>query len=454
MTFNTSGLLTRTQETIDGLTSANTNEHLIMSAYDLPETDTVCYVETSTNLPDLAINTDIPDGFIVYIKDEDRFVVSSGVTWVNLDGTSAGVTYPYAIWTWGAGPELGGGVSINSRLSPGTIAGNSTDWTYVSNSPDGAVGHVLALKNNGSLWSWGNNFYGQLGDGTVTERLSPVSVSGGGTNWLAISAGGYHSIALKTDGSMWSWGMNGSGQLGIGTTTSKSSPVSVLGGNSWVKLSAGDYHNAAIKTDGTLWTWGYNDRGQLGDGVGNTYYSPITTAGGGTNWNQVSAGKSFTAAIKTDGTLWTWGWNTYGGLGDNTDTNRYSPVTTAGGGTTWSQVSAGTYHMTAIKTDGTLWTWGFNLYGQLGDGTKTSRRSPVTTAGGGTDWYSVSSGADFVAAIKTDGTLWTWGDGNTGKLANGGQTSRLSPATIIGGGNTWIQVSAGFYNAAAIKLQL
>ena len=149
-----------------------------------------------------------------------------------------------------------------------------------------------------------------------------------------------------------------------------------------------------------LWTWGSNGFGQLGDNTTTNRSSPITTAGGGSDWSQVSGGGGYTAAIKTDGTLWTWGYNNIGQLGDNTVTSRRSPITTAGGGTDWSQVSGGGYYTGAIKTDGTLWTWGRNDYGQLGDNMSTNRSSPGTTAGGGTDWSQVSCGQYHIAAIR------------------------------------------------------
>ena len=211
------------------------------------------------------------------------------------------------------------------------------------------------------------------------------------------------TAAVKTDGTLWTWGNNQFGKLGIDDTVNRSSPVTIAGGGTtWKQVSAGSRHAAAIKTDGTLWLWGINNNGHLGDDTNVSKLSPITTAGGGTDWSQVSAGGYHTAAIKTDGTLWTWGNNTYGRLGDNTTTTRSSPITTAGGGTNWKEVSTGVYgsHTAAVKTDGTLWTWGYNALGRLGTGNLTSRSSPGTTAGGGTNWSQVSAGADFTAAIN------------------------------------------------------
>ena len=319
------------------------------------------------------------------------------------------------------------------------------------------------IKTDGTLWTWGENFNGVLGDGTTTPRSSPGTTVGGGTNWNSLSIREYRCSAIKTDGTLWTWGRNERGQLGDGTTTNRSSPVTTAGGGTnWKQVSCGHIHTAAIKTDGTLWTWGHNFDGQLGTGDTTARSSPGTTAGGGTNWKQVSVSyegldfsRSFTAAIKTDGTLWTWGNNNgssffgSGNLGDGTTTNRSSPGTTAGGGTNWKQVSCG-YFMAAIKTDGTLWTWGTGG-DQLGAGALTSRSSPGTTVGGGTNWKQVSAGGITCAAIKTDGTLWTWGNNIYGQLGTGNTTGRNSPGTTAGGGTNWKQAYAGTLSTSAIS---
>ena len=162
-----------------------------------------------------------------------------------------------------------------------------------------------------------------------------------------------------------------------------------------------------------LFGWGNNGYGNLGDNTRTTRSSPVQTIAFGANWKQVSTGGNsnshFTAAIKTDGTLWTWGRNDWGGLGDNSVSQRSSPVQTVAFGTNWRQVSLGLHYAACVKTDGTLWTWGRNSYGQLGDNTRTNRSSPVQTVAFGANWKQVSCGESYTAAIKTDGTLWLWG---------------------------------------------
>ena len=253
----------------------------------------------------------------------------------------------------------------------------------------------------GGLWGCGYNSKGSLGDGTITYRSSPVQTIAGGTNWKQISHTGYHHTAIKTDGTLWVWGYNAYGQLGDNTIVPKSSPVqTIAGGTNWKYVSGGQFHTAAIKTDGTLWTWGYDFNGQLGDNTQVNKSSPVQTIAGGTNWKQVSMAHRHFAALKTDGTLWTCGYNVQGGLGDNTNTQKLSPVQTITGGSNWKQVSCGQHCTTAIKTDGTLWLWGWNGSTQLGDNTFTNRSSPIQTIAGGTNWKQVSAGGNYTSAIQ------------------------------------------------------
>ena len=349
--------------------------------------------------------------------------------------------------------QLGNGVTT-SRSSPGTNSLGGTDWKSVAC----GYGHTIGIKNTGAMWLWGRNESGQLGVGDTTNRSSPVSPAGGGTNWAMASAGFSHTAAIKTDGTLWTWGSNTHGQLGIGSTTARSSPGTITGWtnvweqNQWKSVSVSGGTAAAtlaIKGDGTLWLWGRNNFGQLGDGTTTNRSSPVTTAGGGTNWKQAVCGEECGVAIKTDGTLWTWGRNQAGQLGTGNTTDRSSPGTVAGGGTTWAVAAASKngYFLTAIKTDGTLWTWGTNnLYGQLGTGDKTDRSSPGTVAGGGTTWKKVSCGDSMVLALKTDGSLWSWGRADYGQLNSGAAVERSSPGmTLPNYRNNWKELSAGMY---------
>ena len=355
---------------------------------------------------------------------------------------------PPELWTWGRGTygELGN-ASTTNRSTPVTTSAGGTNWKQVSS---GGY-HTAAIKTDGTLWTWGYGIDGQLGNNTTTNKSTPVTTFAGGTNWKQVDAGSLHCAAIKTDGTLWVWGAGINGQLGTNSTTTKSTPVTTFaGGTNWKQVSAGDNLTAAIKTDGTLWTWGIGSSGELGTNSTTTKSTPVTTFAGGTNWKQVSSGGAHTAAIKTDGTLWTWGRGNYGQLGDNTTITKSTPVTTFAGGTNWKQVSGG-YHTAAIKTDGTLWVWGSGINGQLGDNTTITKSTPVTTFAGGTNWKQVSGGGSHTTAIKTDGTLWTWGSGSYGKLGNAVTTDASTPVTTFAGGTNWKQVSTENYHIAAIR---
>ena len=346
-----------------------------------------------------------------------------------------------SLWTWGTQAGLGHNGQFSSLTPVTTFAGGIT-WKQISC----GYNFTAAIKTDGTLWTWGYNSNGQLGINTTVRRTTPVTTFAGGTNWKQVSGGYRHTAAIKTDGTLWTWGYNGNGQLGINDNITRSTPVTTFaGGTDWKQVSCGSNHISAIKTDGTLWTWGYNNFGQLGRKV--FPLTPVTTFAGGNNWSDtatgaseelytICAGYSHTGAIKTDGTLWTWGYNSNGQLGINTFTTRSTPVTTFAGGITWKQISCGYNFTAAIKTDGTLWTWGSNVNGQLGDNTNILKSTPVTTFAGGTNWKQVScSGGNsveriFTLAIKTDGTLWTWGS----NLAD--FSTKLTPVTTFAGGTT------------------
>ena len=352
-------------------------------------------------------------------------------------------------WGFNSHGALGDNTATSKSNPVQTVTGG-INWKQVASGNN----NTAVIKTDGTLWRWGLNTNGQLGDNTATKKSSPVQTIAFGTNWKSVSCGLYNTAAIKTDGTLWTWGDNSNGQLGDNTIANspwgKSSPVQTIAfGTNWKQVSAGSGHTAAIKTDGTLWTWGSNNLGQLGDNTTAYKSSPVQTVTFGTNWKQVSCGSIVTSAIKTDGTLWTWGGNGYGQLGDNTIVSKSSPVQTIAFGTNWKQISSGS-NTVAIKTDGTLWTWGGNGYGQLGDNTIVSKSSPVQTIAFGTNWKQVSASISTTAAIKTDGSLWLWGRNAYGNLGDNTTTNRSSPVQTSAYGNNWKQVACWFYHTAAI----
>ncbi len=359
-----------------------------------------------------------------------------------------------SLWAWGANSTgaLGDGTT-GDKLSPVRI-GMANDWTEVA----AGSAHTLARKNDGSLWAWGANRSGQLGDGTGINRTNPVRV-GTANDWAEVavgsSSGGFsdqsYNVARKSDGSLWAWGANRSGQLGDGTTGNKLSPLRISTANDWIEVASGEGHTVARKTDGSLWAWGSNNRGQLGIGPSFAMLSPVPIAIDN-DWAEVATGWRHTVARKTDGSLWAWGWNVYGQLGDSTTVQRLSPVR-IGTASDWVDVAAGSAHTVARKIDGSLWAWGANGTGQLGDGTTVGKLSPVRI-GADNDWAEVSPGrdlaSDYTVARKIDGSLWAWGANSTGQLGDGTTGNKLSPVRI-GTASDWAEVAAGSAHTLARK---
>ncbi len=315
-------------------------------------------------------------------------------------------------------------VSLSLQLSAQCVqsAGAGASCTFV-------------IKADGTLWAWGRNNYGQLGIGNVVNTPAKTQV-GTASNWQSIEGGQFHTAAIKADGSLWTWGFNASGQLGLNNTANKTIPTQVSSGNIWSSVAAGYDHTVAITNDGSMYAWGLNDHGQLGDGSGSNRIAPRFI---GTGWKSVSAGDNVTIAVKTDGTLWGWGEGSQ--VGNGTAADKYSPVQ-LGTDTNWKSVSRGVSHTLAVKTDGTLWAWGTNGRGQLGNGT-TSGSSVPAQVGTGTNWESAKAGFFFSIGRKTDGTIWSWGQGTYHQLGLGAGTANVLVPTQIGTENDWHAISVG-----------
>lgn len=333
-------------------------------------------------------------------------------------------------------------------------------WQTVSSGSD----HTLALKTDGTLWAWGDNGSGELGDGTTVDKTMPVQI-GTANDWQKISAGHNFSLAIKTDGTLWAWGFNSWGQLGNGANTRQISPVKIGTATDWQSISASGGttggHSIALKTNGTLWAWGRNSQGQLGDNTLVDKNQPIQI-GVDTDWRLIATGGNHSLAIKTTGALWAWGWNGTHQLGDGTNVNKLVP-TQVGTATNWQSIDGAYNHNLGIKTDGTLWTWGFGPEGKLGLGTVSIAEVP-TQVGTDTNWTMASCGIDHSLALKSNGTLWSWGENENGELGFGTnsttnivvptQVSTNADKTLISAGQSFTQImnSDGFLYAMGLNI--
>lgn len=296
-----------------------------------------------------------------------------------------------------------------------------------------AAGHSMALKPDGSLWIWGNNYDGELGDPAFTSKSEPYKL---GDGYTAIESGFNHSFALKADGSLYGWGWNLLGQLGPGPTK-VSTPQKIGTGYSAISASYG--HTLAIKFDRSLWAWGWNLNGQLGNGNRNDSSVPVRIGDG---FSAVAAGFSHSLALKTDGSLWAWGSGNAGQLGDGTYTDSAVPRQI---GTGFVAISAGTEFSVALKADGSLWAWGLNSMGQLGDGTLENRNRPVQI---GVGYSVVSAGASHTLALKADGSLYSWGSNKDAQLGDPSLSVGKAPNLV---GTRYVAIAAGEHHSLGIK---
>ncbi len=387
----------------------------------------------------------------------------SGVTWYAWEDFS--FEGGYQLWAWGQNPYGSLGLNDAIERSSPTQVGTSSLWSAGSLGTNDEFVFQM-VKADGTLWTWGyNNNVGILGlNGPGTQAISSPIQVGTDTNWAQTGGASDNMVATKTDGTLWIWGYNGYGAIcqGQPEATNVSSPVQVTGetnyDTTYKKLAADGRSFACIRTDGTLWYWGSNYQGKSGSNYkpgpapsGRGYFSsPIQLPG--LTWDKVAIGNHSTFAIKTDGSLWSWGYNGDGVLGHNNahPTGSVSSPTQIPG-TTWSDVAGGeaANYVTALKSDGTMWSWGYNTWGQLGHNDKTKRSSPTQIPG--TTWSKITKMQGGATAIKTDGTLWVWGADDEGAL---GQNSliRYSSPIQVGTDTTWsVGIPGGKGSVAALK---
>lgn len=327
---------------------------------------------------------------------------------------------------------------------------NSQCWLKVSTG--GA--HTLGIGADNSLWSWGRSQSGQLGLGDLNSKNIPTKI-GFDQDWIKISAGNAHSLAIKSNGTLWVWGRNITGQLGNPDIGQNILIPSQMGSETnWIFISAGDEYSMAIKNNGTMWAWGDNVYGQLGDntnGTGNIVTTPIQI-GIDNDWAFISAGTTHTFAIKKNGTLWAFGQNNFGKLGDGTIVDKIIP-TQIGTDSNWQTVEAGLKHSIALKNDNSLWTWGDNTDGQLGNGlngASAGQSAPINIESG-SKFFKITRGQKHTIVKRANGTLWSWGGNVSGQLGDNTFLAKASPIAVSSTIDTWDYISSRVSHCAALK---
>ncbi|TAF08787.1 MAG: T9SS C-terminal target domain-containing protein [Flavobacteriia bacterium] len=317
------------------------------------------------------------------------------------------------LWGWGASSY--GNLTTSNTTEPTPVQlGTANDWNAVYN----GVVNTFAIKNNGTLWGCGSNQHGSLGVNSSTQNFTSFQQITTATNWVKVAPSYFHTIALKADGTIWGWGLNNNYQTGnIPASLNQPIPLQIGTDTDWVEIATGTNDiSFAIKSNGTIWGWGSNPSSIIVSGSGTTTVSTPTQVGTDTDWVKMSVGGGHILAQKQNGTLWSWGGGDALGVGGTPPvTNIPQQVTTD----TWKSFSTGTGTSFGIKSDGTLWAWGFNGQGQLGDGTTINRLVP-TQIGTDTNWDTVQARNFYTTmATKTDGSVWYWGTNYYGEFGNG-----------------------------------
>ena len=368
-----------------------------------------------------------------------------------------GLKYDGTVWAWGV--RSSGSIGDNKdqfSASPVAVIGSHVFGTLTSGGSEGVFAHAIKTTD-GSLWAWGFNTSAQLGDNTLISKSSPVSVVGGhsfskvGANTqVGFSAGGGFAIKAN-DGSAWAWGVGTSGQNGDNSATGRSSPVSVVGGHSFDIIFGGGAYNAAVKAnDGSAWSWGLNTSGYLGDNSASNRSSPVSVVGGH-SFDKIAAGGTNSLGLKAnDGSAWMWGLGTTGQNGDNSVTSRSSPISVVGGHS-FDKITVGRIHALALKAnDGSAWGWGSPGSGQIGDNSITDRSSPVSVVGGHSFDKIVAGSSHSLAVKANDGSAWTWGGNSFYALGDNTSTNRSSPVSVVGG-HSFIDILAKRLNSYGLK---
>ncbi len=337
--------------------------------------------------------------------------------------------------------------AVTWALPATPVAADTTPTTNVIAASD----HTCVVTTSGGVKCWGDNSDGGLGDGTTTASSTPVDVAGLASGVVAIAAGDRYSCALTSSGTVKCWGYNQFGQLGDGTNLDRATPVDVTGLPSGVSaIDARGEHTCALMTAGGVKCWGANGNGQLGDGTTDSSGVPVDVAGLTSGVSAIAVGGEHTCALTSGGGLKCWGWNAKGQVGIGTTIDSSTPVDVPGLAGTVSAVAAGGRHTCALMTAGAVSCWGYNEFGQLGDGTTTDSPMPVAVAGLPSSIRAITTGGNFSCALKTDGGVKCWGLNAAGQLGDGTYTDSPAPVDVAGLAGGVSAVAAGFYHVCAI----
>jgi alpha-tubulin suppressor-like RCC1 family protein len=356
------------------------------------------------------------------------------VTFASTDGGyvhTCGVATGGAAYCWGDDfvGQLGDGPAVadSYRPSPAPVAGGLRFSTISA-----GVWHTCGVTTAGAAYCWGDNFFGQLGDGTRVRRETPGRVAGG-LVFVAITAGSFHTCGVTTSGAAYCWGDNQNGQLGDETTDGRATPVPVAGAFRFTTVSAGHGHTCGVIRGGGVACWGDDSSGQLGDGaatIDQRPYRPYPRRVSGVRLARVSAGNVHTCGVTIAGEAYCWGYNVWGQLGEGTTIQRSRPVRVTGG-LRFATVDAGSYFSCGLTTSGAAYCWGENRDGELGDGTTTARSTPVLVAAGGLRFSAVRPGWYHACGIASGSAAFCWGYNGHGQLGEGSTTARATPARVV-----------------------
>jgi len=354
--------------------------------------------------------------------------LTSGVIALSAGNPTCALTAAGGVKCWGYNEygQLGDGTTTD-RLTPVDVPGLASGVTALA----AGENHTCALTTAGGVKCWGENYYGQLGDGTTDHQTTPVAVSGLDSGITAITAGDMHTCALTAAGGVKCWGNNGSGQLGDGTATNRWTPVDVGDLSGVTAITAGWYHTCALTTAGGVKCWGHNGYGQLGDGTATDQWTPVAVSGLDSGVTAIAAGGAHTCALTTAGGVKCWGYNNYGQLGDGTTTDQWTPVAVSGLASDVTTIAAGGSRTCALTTAGGVKCWGYNNYGQLGDGTTTDQWTPVAVSGLASGVTAIVVGGSHTCALTTAGGVKCWGYNEYGQLGDGAAGYRPWPADVV-----------------------